>query len=384
MKSNKKIFEEQEKINKELASIFKSKKIKSFRITSLGNSIASGYSMFRTTKPLLLRNDSLESIMSESNISLERFHFARAQNNSDEHIFEWLCSNILESQIHKLNINDYIGGKTSMNVCGLTRSKLMEYYPVDFPVDRGLKDVVLENGDGMLNVIIYNGCTGSLLDILTRKDGTSYRLMRAIKRDTYAIESTLKYIQANNRINGSNTQVYICGVPNFLGVRISEIINRRLKRIVKKYANTVYVESVKSKVLYKGIQEKESGKRFRNRYFDVHYDEDEYLEFNNNIFRAIKDNFQVVGSLINVDRSLYELSQEIEINKQDILDDKEKRKEFICEALESEYDSLDDEVDKKVFLMRFRKYFDGRYSHDFYYLGAREVYEVLNELGEKE
>lgn len=61
-------------------------KITNLRLISLGNSIASGYSMVRSTKPLLLRNESLEEVLQKENITLERHHFARAQNNNDEHI----------------------------------------------------------------------------------------------------------------------------------------------------------------------------------------------------------------------------------------------------------------------------------------------------------
>ena len=48
---------------------------------------------------------------------------------------------------------------------------------------------------------------------------------------------------------------------------------------------------------------------------DVHYDEDEYIEFNNNIIKSIVDNYQILQSLINVDRLFYKLNRQIELEK---------------------------------------------------------------------
>lgn len=106
MTENKLIIKERT-LNRKLASFFDEFGIKNFRLISLGNSIASGYSMVRTTKPLLLRNSSLQEIMALYDINLERYHFARAQNNNDEHIFEWLTQNIKESDIYQMNRQDY-------------------------------------------------------------------------------------------------------------------------------------------------------------------------------------------------------------------------------------------------------------------------------------
>lgn len=107
---NKVIIDKQKELNMEVASMLKNSdsSITNLRLISLGNSIASGYSMVRTIKPLLLRNDSIESIMKEYDIELERYHFARAQNNNDEHIFEWLASNVTENEMHEMNRRDYL------------------------------------------------------------------------------------------------------------------------------------------------------------------------------------------------------------------------------------------------------------------------------------
>lgn len=391
MEENSEIIIEQERLNKKLALFFKEHGIKNFRITSLGNSIGSGYSLVRTTKPLLLRNETVEKVMKENGINLQRYHFARAQNNSDDHIFEWLQNNITESSIHKLNRNDYNGGQTSMQTNGLSQEKLEEYYPINIQNDIGLQDLVLESKEELANIIIYNGCTGSFLDGLTRKGSITQQLMYGVKRDIYGLESTLKYIQSNNRNNQSNTQVYICGAPNFLGLKISELINNKLKKISRKYANTVYVNPVKSKFLYKtinDIEEEDLSKlqqMFKKhlRFPDVHYDEEEYLKFNNNILKAINNNYQKTSSLINVDRVLYKLSQEIEIADHNLLDNNISRQNFISEVLEKEYNKINDPLKKKDFLVNARKYLIERFPYDFYYLGKSEINKSIEEIERK-
>lgn len=387
MEENKEIIMEQERLNKKLGALFKEYGIKNFRITSLGNSIGSGYSMVRTTKPLLLRNETIEKIMKENDIHLQRYHFARAQNNSDEHIFEWLHNNITETSIHELNRNDYNGGETSMPTHGLSQEKLDEYYPIDIQNNIGLQDLILESNKELANIVIYNGCTGSFLDALTRKGSIYQQLMYGVKRDIYGLESTLKYIQSNNRNNQGNTQVYICGAPDFLGLKISELINRKLKKISKKYANTVYIDPVKSKFLYKSLDDIEDEdlsklqQIFRKylRFPDVHYDEEEYLKFNNKILESINSNYQQTGSLIKVDRKLYKLSQEIEITNHNLLDDNIKRKNFISEVLNEEYDKIDDPLKKKDFLVNTKKYLVERFPYDFYYLGKSEINKSIEE-----
>ena len=94
-----KIIMKQKKLNFKLSEYLKKCGIKKLILTSLGNSIASGYSMIRKTKPLLLRNKTIKQYMKRNNIELDIHHFARAQNNSDGHILEWLETNIKESEI---------------------------------------------------------------------------------------------------------------------------------------------------------------------------------------------------------------------------------------------------------------------------------------------
>lgn len=159
-------------------------------------------------------------IMKDHGITLVRKHFARAQNNNDEYIASWVIRNIKESEIYKMNRNDYEDSPTKMpvKINGLNRQLIEEYYPREIADDQGLSDIILESGFGVANIVIYNGCTGSFLDNVTRNGYVSQKLTYGVKRDLPGIRTVLNYIQTHNRDNNTNTQVYICGAPNFLGL----------------------------------------------------------------------------------------------------------------------------------------------------------------------
>lgn len=391
MKKSEELILEQERLNEKLAALFKANGIKNFRLSSLGNSIASGYSMVRTVKPLLLRNESLTKVMADNDIHVDTHHFARAQNNSDEHIYDWLATNVRESEIHKLNRNDYSGGPTSMPAHGLTQEQIDQYYPIEMENDMGLQDAVLESKADLANIVVYNGCTGSFLDNVTRNGKISQMLTYGIKRDTYGLEATLKFIQANNRDGKSNTQVYVCGAPNFLGLKISEVINVKLKKIVKKYANVVYVEPVKSKFFYETLEvsEKTDLEQAQNivkkrlRQPDIHYDEDEYVQFNNNIIKSINNNYLVTQAMINIDRDLYRLSSNMEIENHDLLKDNDFIQQYLLLTLNKEGTKLPNNDSRLTFYKRAERYLLDREPYDFYYIGKKNIHSSVDKISQQ-
>ena len=379
---------ESKKIAEDLVETLKqnSVKITNLRLISLGNSIASGYSMVRSTKPLLLRNESLEEVLQKENITFERHHFARAQNNNDEHIFGWLVSNIKESEVHQMNRSDYSGSASSMVTRGLTKEQIDEYYPLDMEKDYGLGDLIKDKRLNVANIVIYNGCTGSFLDAATRNGNLTQQLMAGVNRDTTSFEAVLKYIQEQNRQYNSNTQVYVCGAPNFLGLRVSELINNKIKKINKNYANVSYVEPVKSKFFYKPLESEELTEeteltklqqffKKHGRQVDIHYDEEEYLKLNNHIIESIIDNYQLNKSLIYVDRALYRYSKDIEMYPEKIDSDKieEQMVSFLNTVVPSNENSI-------RFLKKMKLYLLERDPYDFFYLGKNNIKKVLTRV----
>ena len=51
--------------NEKLSQILKNDGIEELNLTSIGNSISSGYSWMNITKPLLYRDEQIESLMAE-------------------------------------------------------------------------------------------------------------------------------------------------------------------------------------------------------------------------------------------------------------------------------------------------------------------------------
>lgn len=353
------IIKKQIKLNSKLAKIMTENGISKLRLTSFGNSIASGYSFIRTIKPLLYRNGSLEKILQKSGIVLDIHHFARNQNNNDDKLFEWLQTNIKESEIHKMNLKDYVDGKIKISSNGLNLKNIAKWYSINLKDDLGLQDLILDNDIGLANLVIYNGCTGSFLDNVSRGGKLSHKLTYGIEMDLISIEATLKYIQNSNRKFNTNTQVFLCGAPNFLGLNISEFINAKLRKIANKYANVTYVESIKSRCIYKKYASEEINneqKSFLNKMtslgLDIHYDEMEYLRFNNNIIDTINESYLINQAMINIDRAFYNFSSDLELNTQYLIGNNLYIQEYIDNVL-YEYSKKLTNLQQKELILRF-------------------------------
>lgn len=374
-----KIEEKLEESNQKLAQVLKENKIVNLRITSLGNSIGSGYSMQRITKPLLLRNETLKPIMVKMGILTDIKHFARMQNNCDEHIYSWLVTNKKESEIHKMNLVDYGNSSISQQNYGLTNDLKQKYYSTSLIEDNGLQDILFASGTNLANILIYNGGTGSFLDSVTRNGKLSQMLTYGLKRDTTSLEATLKYIQEVNRENGTNVQVYLCGAPNFLGLRITEIINYRLKKIAKQYANVVYVEPIISKFFYPNMEANKEKlttlKKILSLRPDIHYDEIEYLKLNHQIIKSIIENYSITKALIETDRELLQFARYIELENQLLLETPEYLNGTIRSIISSKIFTTKLEEDK--YQEKLEKYLNERFPYDFYYLNKKKLKHVL-------
>lgn len=371
-----KIKSRQIELNERLAEILINDQITQLKMTSVGNSIGSGYSMVRSIKPLLLRNETIASIMKDHGIDLVRKHFARAQNNNDEHVASWVIRNIKESEIHKMNRVDYGDSFAKMpgKINGLSDTLMDEYYPIDMADDRGLSDVILEQDYNLANIVIYNGCTGSFLDNVTRNGNFSQKFTYGVKRDLTGIRSTLNYIQTNNRYSNTNTntntntQVYICGVPNFWGLGVSNIINNKLEKVAADYANVTYVRPVNAKVLYRTYD-----KKFPWIMPDFHYDEAEYLKLNNNIVESIINNYAFNKYMINIDRNFFQISSDLELIKQQLLGNNLYIQQVIRDVFIDQCDKFSSDSEKKVFRHKAKVYLKERAPYDFYYIGKKNI-----------
>lgn len=356
-----------ESYNNDLATILEKNKIKKLRLLNIGNSIASGYSLVHETKPLLRRNTYIEDVLKYYGIKYEPHDFARVQNNSDEHLYEMLISNIKESKLHEINRKDYTSSEIGVPTIGLDDNKMDKYYPLKMEEDLGFQDALLNKDKDTANIVIYNGCTGSFLDGITRGGSLKHQGFHGIKRDITSIEAILKWIQIHNRKGDSNTQVYLCGVPNLMGLKESEAMNHYLKKIAKEYANVTYVSPVTSQAIHK------SGKGLK---IDVHYDEDEYREFMKKIIASISSNYETNRAMIEIDRQFYQFSRGRELYFPELRNET-TREEYMERTLNKELEKVND---KKKLLKRVRQYIKERFPYDFYYLGKDSLKKTYSKV----
>lgn len=339
-------------VNDSFVKFVKNSGIKSVNLTSVGNSIATGYSMNDSIKPLLLRN---KDLINKCDFDLNLRAYARAQDNNDEHIYNWLINNVKQSDINKKVQLDFMH-KNGMPHDNIYNSDVIKYYPTDIKDDIGLCDLVMKKEDGVANIIVYNGVTGSFLDNLTRHGLP--KTVSGFKRDFVSLESNLKYIYLKNPY----TQVYVCGIPNIAGIGLTNVvINERIRNICKKYSNCVYVDPAKQNLMYR---------KNDKIVLDVHYSDDEYLNLNRNILEAIMHNYFPVKALVDFDIKMKKYSDVAEYgNKPNISE--------IMNSVLSKYNLSSDQ------LKRMLGYFKERYPYDFYYTPRSEVIDDIKSRGSK-
>jgi len=316
--------------------------VKRVNLTSVGNSIATGYSMNDSIKPLLLRN---QDLVDKCNFDLNLRAYARAQDNNDEHIYDWLINNVKQSDINKKVQLDFMHEK-GMPHSNIYNSDVIKYYPTDISNDIGFHDLIMQKNEDLANIIIYNGATGSFLDNVTRHG--MHKGLYGFKRDYVSLESNLKHIYLTNPY----TQVYVCGIPNVAGIGLTNIVvNNKIRKICKNYPNCVYIDPAKQNFMYR---------KNDSLVVDVHYSDDEYLNLNKAILEAIIHNYIPVRALVDFDITMKKYSDVAEYgDKPDLT--------AIMNSVFSKYD-LSSEQFKKIV-----KYFKERYPYDFYYTPRREV-----------
>lgn len=282
-----------ESTNKEIANKFSKIGIKKINITAVGNSISSGYSMVHAIQPLLTYNKTLQ----EDIKGVEVYHFARAQDNCDAHIYRWLRDNYSLKDIYYMNRRDYGDTPELMPLAldengkrvGMTKEKMEKYYPLSPKKNPRFKDLVTPQKD-IANIIIYNGATGSFLDNITRQG--PHKLTHGIKKDICAVESFMQEITILNEryCQYEPTQVYLCGAPKLL-FSIEKTINKKLQDIVKRHPQITYVDSVRTHIFKKCDNGKTGIDPF-------HYSTEEYQRFNLNIMNTINNHYIINRSVV--------------------------------------------------------------------------------------
>lgn len=312
--------------------------IKNLNITSIGNSIASGYSMLREIKPLLYYNETQKEDFKSQRINLETYHFARAEDNCDAKTYEWLLKNISLEEVNKLNWIDYNGNHLPImknengDFLGMTAEMKEKYFPVNPKNNLNIKDILTPTST-TANIVVYNGGTGSVLDNLSR--GGCHISTYGFEKDIHSVDAIMREISfLNEKSTPHNyTQVYLCGAPKYF-LPVTNSLNNKLKHIAKKYANVSYVEPAHVNLIQKNAINKLG--------VDFHYDKEGYKILNLNIMNKIKEEYVINESVITLSRVFKYLNEEWfeKSNPKKASEQKEERKELFTNIIEYKIDNL--------------------------------------------
>ena len=346
-----------DKVNEELVKFMRVYPKDRLSLTAIGNSISDGFSMSEPGKLLLDRNAGLIEFGKNNGLEVETYQLSRSENNNALAVSNWIMDNCCEKDTYKWNIEDYKRAIKSGNPL-LTEKEINNFF--EGGSDKKVQDVLFNDDKKNANIVILNLGTGSFLDVVTRHGSLSIpNVFHSVDRDIYGICSILELIQNNNRKNGSNTQIYLCGAPRIMNTAITDIfMNPKIKKVGKEYANVTYVPSFPRQAFYKTP----SGSIIP----DPHYNQAEYYHFLAEIENKIIDNYLIRDLMIDLDRVLFQMSNDNDVNgtnysKNDIKD--------VIDEIAKKYESKTG--DYNYFIEFIKTYIKGRYPFDFY-TGSRD------------
>lgn len=334
----RKFREEDKYLSEKLIKLFDMLNIENVSIASVGNSISSGYSKCDEMLPFLMRSE-----VSNSK-SFNIYNYARVRRNEERKIIGWYKSNISHQEINSLLIDDIMAklGKYA----NFSQEDLQKYEEMRDKSDLGFGDFVKLSD----NIIIYNGLTGSFTDRI-RKGNVSdkLKLFSSFKEDFADLKSLLYQFYLDN----PNLQIYVCGIPDFLGLGISSSFDRYLKLAISEIPNARYVPGVTKNIFSRFSGQKE---------FDIHYSVPEYLCLLNSVFEEILMSYiplKIKNRVLN-ELSIYSDNNElISTTSKGKSDDVRK---IILEVLE-EYDEIirKNNIDVKAILNEVCNFYDQNY-----------------------
>ena len=354
-----------DRVNKDLIKFFKDYPKTKLSLIAIGNSISDGFSMVEPGNLLLARNSELITLGKDNGLAVDTYQFSRSENNNSLSVFNWIINNYCEKDVYQWNKKDYKRFIKNGNML-LNDNEINKFF--NGGSDKKIQDMLFNNDKHNANVVILNLGTGSLLDVVTRHGSLSiFNIFNSINRDIHGIIAILELIQNNNRNNDSNTQVYLCGAPRILNTIITDIfINRKLKRIAKEYANVTYVPSFKRQVFYKN----QKGKII----FDLHYNQAEYYCFLTKIENEIIDKYFIKDLMIDLDRTLFQMSNDNDVNDGNYKKDDVKK---LITDFAKEYENKTGNYN--YFIKYIKQYIKRRYPFDYYRCSPKNnLYKDIN------
>ena len=351
--------EKLEQVNEELVKFMRDYPKDKLSLTDIGNSISDGFSMSEPGKLLLDRNLGLIDFGKSNGLDVQTYQLSRSENNNSLAVANWIIQNCCERDSYNWNKVDYRRLAKSGNPL-LSEEEINKFFAGGS--DKKVQDIIFDSNKNNANIVILNLGTGSFLDVVTRNGSLSIPIFLdlilpnafdSVDRDIYGISAILELIQNNNRLHNSNTQVYLCGAPRLLNTAVTDIfMNSKIKKVGEGFANVTYVPSFPRQAFY----EKEG-----HIIIDPHYNHAEYYHFLAEIENKIIDNYLVRDLMIDLDRILFQMSNDNDVNgtdysKNDIKD--------VIDEIAKKYESKTG--DYNYFIEFIKSYLKGRYPFDFY------------------
>ncbi len=297
----------------ELADILTENKIEKLMMTTLGNSIATGFALNHKYVPLIQRvSKELDLTLKKEEIEFVAHDLALIVNN-------FLLDDKFVQDIIKINKIHWFQDE-NVKVIPPKYQITLDYLDLIYSYMNDSKsrvsDVLFSENSAVSNILIYSGLTSRSLGLLYNNEAkTIINPFELIKQDEVYSRHSMSFINEKNR-KGSNTQVYILGNPDYFGLGlIDAVYNKKLKLTAKTFPCTNYVDSLSTKMFYKtklkndcqfdGI-EKMRFMEFLCKHTgivnDPHYNEEEYLRVLEKLFISIKKNFLQTKISIELDR----------------------------------------------------------------------------------
>lgn len=344
--------EKLDKVNEELVKYMRDYPKDKLSLTAIGNSISDGFSISEPGKLLLDRNLGLIDFGKNKGLDVQTYQLSRSENNNSLAVSNWIIQNCCEKDSYNWNIADYERAIKNGHPL-LTDEQINQYFSNGS--DKKIQEIIFDKDKTNANIVILNLGTGSFLDVVTRHGSLSIpNVFHSVDRDIYGINAILELIQNNNRQNGSNTQIYLCGAPRIMNTAITDIfMNPKIKKVGSEFANVTYVPSFPRQAFYKTPE--------GNIIPDPHYNQAEYYHFLAAIENKIIDNYLIRDLMIDLDRVLFQLSNDNDVNgtnysKNDIKD--------VIDEIAKKYESKTG--DYNYFIEFIKDYLKDRYPFDFY------------------
>lgn len=277
----KKYIEEEKTLCDQVIQLFTNCKKDCINMGSVGNSIASGYSKCDEMIPFFTRSHIIEH---ENKVSF--YTYARVRRNEEINVLNWYSSNLCHRDINMLLMSDIMAKREQYARFGDKQKDL--YGQMACRTNIGFRDYIHLNN----NIMIYSGLSGTFTDIIRKGSSVDRKgLLNCFRNDFEYLKMFL--IQA--WLDNPKLQIYVCGLPDVMGLGITNMFDKYMKKAVQMVPNAVYVKGASRNYFSMLEGQKE---------IDYHYSRPEYLRVLCNVWEAVIKNYVILEYKNNI---LYEL-----------------------------------------------------------------------------